>query len=418
MSFGMGLTPLFLGVGYLVGLRVATILAAGGALSWVILIPLFDWLASLDAGAWLGLPSGVAQADARTIWSGYVRFVGAGAVTCGGLISIVRTFPVMQQSIGAVFGTLRTGADSARTRIETDLPLPVVALGIVGLAAAMWLIPTFELGLAQTLLAIVLTFFFVVVSARIVGIVGSTSQPVSGMTITALLATTFVLKALGYEGATDMAASLAVAIIVCVAVALAGDISQDLKCGALIGATPRALQLGEMIGVSAAALRAGWVLFLLHQAYTIGSELLPAPQAQLMATLVQGVMQGELPWRLMLLGALLAGAAELIGVSSLAFAIGLYLPVTTTSPLIIGGLIAWWRQRRHTASEPATLFASGLIAGDALMGIGIAVLVVTGLDQRLALRSPAGAGLVEGMLTVAAFAVVAAGLVAIVKRKA
>jgi putative OPT family oligopeptide transporter len=417
MSFGMELTPLFLGVGYLVGLRVAAMLAAGGFLSWAVLIPLFDLLASLEGGDWLGVPGSVAQTEARAIWSGYVRFVGAGAVTCGGLISIVRTFPVMQQSLRAAFGSLRAGPGSARTRVETDLPLPLVVLGVGGLAAAMWLIPAFELGLAQTLLAIVLGFFFVVVSARIVGIVGSTSQPVSGMTITALLATTFILKALGYEGATGMAASLAVAIIVCVAVALAGDISQDLKCGALIGATPRALQLGEMIGVAAAALRAGWVLFLLHQAYTIGSELLPAPQAKLMATLVQGVMQGELPWRLMLLGALLAGAAEVIGASSLAFAIGLYLPVTTTTPLIIGGLVAWWQQRRQATSEPATLFASGLIAGDALMGIGIAVLVVSGLDQHLALRSPASASFFEGILTVAAFAVVAWALISMASRR-
>jgi uncharacterized oligopeptide transporter (OPT) family protein len=160
------------------------------------------------------------------------------------------------------------------------------------------------------------------------------------------------------------------------------------------------------------------VLFLLHQAYTIGSELLPAPQAKLMATLVQGVMQGELPWRLMLLGTLLAGVAELIGISSLAFAIGLYLPVTTTSPLIIGGLIAWWQQRRQAASEPATLFASGLIAGDALMGIGIAVLVVSGLDQHLALRSPTSAGFVEGVITVAAFALVGWALVSMASRKA
>lgn len=418
MSFGMEMTPLFLGVGYLVGPTVAAMLAAGGLLSWALLIPLFDLLASLGAGDWLGVPSSAAQLDARGIWSGYVRFVGAGAVTCGGLISIVRTVPVMRQSLFAAFATLRAGAaTTAPPRTETDIPLPAVVAGVIVLTLAMWLIPTFELGFAQTLLAITLSFFFVVVSARIVGIVGSTSQPVSGMTITALLATTFVLKALGYDGATGMAASLAVAIIVCVAVALAGDISQDLKCGALVGATPRALQLGEMIGVAAAALRAGWVLFLLHQAYTIGSEMLPAPQAKLMATLVQGVMQGELPWRLMLLGALLAGAAEIVGVSSLAFAIGLYLPVTTTSPLILGGLIAWWQSRKQTtSSEPATLFTSGLIAGDALMGIGIAGLVVSGLDRHLALRSLASTGLLESLCTIAPFALVAWMLVRTITR--
>lgn len=417
MSFGLELTPLFLGVGYLVGVRVAAMLAAGGLLSWAILIPVFDLLASAGAGDWLGIPASAAQADARAIWSGYVRFVGAGAVTCGGLISIVRTFPVMRQSLRAAVGTLRgSGTQAHQPRTAADIPLPIVAAGVVTLALALWLVPAFELGFVQMVLAITLAFFFVVVSARIVGIVGSTSQPVSGMTITALLTTTFVLKALGYEGVEGMAASLAVAIIVCVAVALAGDISQDLKCGALVGATPRALQLGEMIGVTAAALRAGWVLFLLHQAYTIGSEILPAPQAKLMATLVQGVMQGELPWRLMLLGALLAGAAEVIGVSSLAFAIGLYLPVTTTSPLIVGGLISWWLSRKRETSEPTTLFASGLIAGDALMGIGIAVLVVSGLDTRIALRASTSASFLEGLYTIVPFVVVAWTLIRTAKR--
>ena len=200
------------------------------------------------------------------------------------------------------------------------------------------------------------------------------------------------------------------------------DMSQDLKTGALLGATPRYLQLGEMLGTCVAALRAGWVLFLLHQAYTLGSEALPAPQARLMATLVQGVMQGELPWVLLLLGSGLALVAELSGISSLAFAIGLYLPVTTSASLILGGLVSWWvkrqtpspdlYQRRH---ERATLFASGLIAGDALMGIGIAGLVVSGLDRALALRS-ATSGPLEYVLTLVPFAALAWGLMQVARR--
>jgi putative OPT family oligopeptide transporter len=242
------------------------------------------------------------------------------------------------------------------------------------------------------------------------------------MTIAALLATSLILAALGRTGAEGMSAAITCGAVICIAIALSGDMSQDLKTGALLGATPRYLQLGEMLGTCVAALRAGWVLFLLHQAYTLGSEILPAPQAKLMATLVQGVMHGELPWALMLLGGGLALAAELIGISSLAFAIGLYLPITTTASLILGGLVSWWVKQRTPSSEiyqrqheRATLFASGLIAGDALMGIGIAGLVVSGLDRAFALRTE-GSGALEYVLTIVPFALLAWGLVRMARK--
>jgi putative OPT family oligopeptide transporter len=229
------------------------------------------------------------------------------------------------------------------------------------------------------------------------------------MTITALLVSAFVLGALGYDGRSGIAATLAVAAIVCTAIALAGDASQDLKCGALVGATPRALQLGQMIGVLAAAVRAGWVLFLLDKAYTIGSDLLPAPQAKLMATLAEGVMHGQLPWGLLALGAALAAIAELAGIASLPFAIGLYLPITTTASLIFGGLIAEGRRRPAREDDAATLFASGLIAGDALLGIAFAGVVVAGWDGLFAVRTP-GASWPDALLTIIPFALLAAVL--------
>jgi putative OPT family oligopeptide transporter len=301
-------------------------------------------------------------------------------------------------------------------RTEHDLPASVVVGGTVALGLWLWIVPTFQLDLIGALLAVGFAFVFVVVSSRMVGLVGSTSQPVSGMTIAALLATSVVLLATGHTGAVGMGAALTCGAVVCIAIALAGDMSQDLKIGALVGATPRYLQMGEILGVVVAALRAGWVLFLLHQAYTLGSETLPAPQAKLMATLVQGVMNGELPWALMLLGGGLALGAEALKIPSLAFAIGLYLPVTTSASLILGGLVSWWLQRQAPAEvysqqhERATLFASGLIAGDALMGIGIAVLVVSGLDQTLAVRA-AGSGPLEYLLTLVPFAALAWWLV-------
>jgi putative OPT family oligopeptide transporter len=408
LSFGAELTPLFLGVGYLIGVRVAATMLAGGLLAWAVLIPLFDIAAGTTAGTWLGLASDLGAMDARTIWSRFVRFVGAGGVACGGAISIARAVPLMAQSLRKTLGGFAVARGSGPpTRTETDLPVWVVGGGAALLALALWLVPAFDMGLAQAALATGFTFFFVVVSARMVGLIGSTSQPISGMTITALLVSTCSLQALGYQGPAGMAAGLAVAIVVCIGVALAGDISQDLKCGALVGATPRALQLGEMIGTVAAAVRAGWVLYLLHQAYTIGSDILPAPQAKLMATLAQGVMEGDLPWALLLLGAALAALAEVVGVSSLAFAIGLYLPVTTTTPLIVGALLARRRQSSGAPDEPATLLSSGLIAGDALVGILIAGLVVSGADRWLALRAPGTGTPLDAALTVVPFALLA-----------
>jgi putative OPT family oligopeptide transporter len=405
MSFGAELTPIFLGVGYLIGSRIAAVMLCGGLLAWAVLIPAFDLIGGTSVGTLLGVPQ-VTDLDAWEIWRRYVRFVGAGGVACGGAISIVRVLPVMIQSFRQSLAGWRVGDAAGRVRTERDLPPIVVLGGTILLALALWLTPAFDMHLVSALLAVGFSYFFVIVSARMVGLIGSTSQPVSGMTITALLGTAFTLHALGYQGQTGMAASLSVAVIVCTAIALAGDISQDLKCGALVGATPRALQLGEMIGVIAAAVRAGWVLYLLHAAYTIGSETLPAPQAKLMATLAQGVMEGNLPWGLLFLGAGLAAVAELFGLTSLAFAIGLYLPVTTTTPLILGGLLARRHRRRTDTNEPATLLASGLIAGDALTGIAIAALVVMGWDRHLALRTP-GQHVSEMWATLVPFALLA-----------
>ncbi|MGH8008431.1 MAG: OPT family oligopeptide transporter, partial [Candidatus Binatia bacterium] len=422
-AIGFELTPLFLGVGYLIGPRIASVMLLGGALGWAVLIPLFDLLAGSNIGQVFGLGDEVRQLDAFAIWSRYVRYVGAGAVATGGIVSLVRALPAMRESLNVALAGLRVGNDRAvALRTEQDLHPAWVVGGTGALGLSLWLIPTFRLGLIEALLAVGFAFVFVVVSARMVGLIGSTSQPVSGMTIAALLTISVILMALGRTGPEGMAAAVTCGAVVCIAIALAGDMSQDLKIGALLGATPRLLQFGEMLGVCVAALRAGWVLFLLHQAYTLGSEALPAPQAKLMATLVQGVMQWELPWTLMLLGSGLALIAEMVGISSLAFAIGLYLPVTTSASLILGGVVSWWVKRQTPSPdlyqkqhERVTLLASGLIAGDALMGIAIAGLVVGGLDRMLAVRSGAS-GPLEYVFTILPFAVLTWGLLRVARR--
>ncbi|HSP98754.1 MAG TPA: oligopeptide transporter, OPT family [Candidatus Dormibacteraeota bacterium] len=411
LSFGAELTPLFLGVGYLVGARIAAIMLAGGLLAWMVLIPLFDSIAGTAAGTILGLPADLATHGAQQIWSAQVRFVGAGAVACGGVWSIARAAPVMWRALSSLLAAAgaREPADVPRT--ERDLSPAVVIGATAALGLAMWLIPAYEMRWPEVALALVFSFFFVVVSGQIVGLIGTTSQPISGMTITALLVTAAVLRALGYDGRGGTAATLAVAAVVCTAAALAGDTIQDFKCGALVGATPRALELAQMIGVAVAALRAGWLLALLHAAYTLGSADLPAPQAKLMATLADGVMHGQLPWALLALGVGLAALAELAGIASLPFAIGLYLPITSTASLIFGGLIAAHWGRGHRDDDPATLFASGLIAGDALLGVVFAGLIVAGWGGALALRTPAEGGWLEAAITIIPFALLAWALI-------
>ena len=411
-TFGMELSPLFLGVGFIVGPRIAGTMLAGGVLGWTVLLPWFDAIGGGPLGAWLGVPATVHDMTATAIWSGYVRYVGAGAVTAGGISAVLRAVPVMAAAVARLRPGRRAAHGGPTPRTERDLPMPLVLAGIVAITASLWLVPAFHLSLVGTALALVFSFFFVVVSGRIVGLVGTTSQPVSGMTITALLGTSFCLAALGERGPDGITACITVGALVAIAIALAGDLAQDLKTGALLGATPRHLQIGQMIGVVAAALRAGSVLFLLHAAYTLGSPALPAPQARLMATLVTGVMDGNLPWRLMALGAALALVAEGCGVIPLAFAIGLYLPITTTAPLILGGLLRAALERRGTpVGERPVLFASGLIAGDALMGIGIAALTVSGLAGAIAVRTPGTAGEpIETLLTAAPFAALVAVL--------
>jgi len=421
-TIGFDLTPIFLGVGFIIGPSIAGVMAAGGVLAWCVLNPIVDLIAGTPVGLVFGIPASAHALDATGLWREHVRYVGAGAVTMGGIVSIVRVAPTVGRALASALAALaarrsasRAGGEveAERARTDRDLPGRVVLLGTVGCALLLWFAPGLHLSLLEVLLALVFSGFFVVVSARIVGLVGTTSQPVSGMTITALLATSLVLAALGHRGADAMAASITVGAVVAISIALAGDLAQDLKTGQLLGATPSRVQMAQMIGTFAAAIRAGWVLLLLDRAYGIGSAALPAPQARLLATLVRGVAEGQLPLAMMLAGALLALVAEGVGVSSLAFAIGLYLPVTTTAPLLIGGFVRRMLDRRRTGEEQqggavaehgrATLVASGLVAGDALAGIATAGLVVVGFDRLLRLRAPGSLGALEPVATVVAF---------------
>jgi putative OPT family oligopeptide transporter len=386
-AIGFEPTPLLLGVGYLIGIRIAAVMLAGSLLGHVVLIPLFDWLGQgLDAPLAPGTEL-IRNMDAMALRGAYIKYIGAGGVAFGGAWSILRTLPQVGASIRSSVRALalaREGRAVART--ERDISLKWVGMGLVALAAAIALLPNLRssswgagTSLLMAALAVIFSFFFVAVSARTVGLVGSTSQPVSGMTITAVLASSLVIAALGHIGRGGQFAAMTIGAIVCISICLSGDMAQDLKTGALVGATPKYIQFGQLIGTVGAALRAGFILWLLHQAYHLGSPALAAPQADLMAQLVRGATGGKLPWALLLTGAGIGLVVELCGLSALAFSIGLYLPIATWPPIFVGGLLAWIVSRRRGGEaehERGTLFASGLVAGDALMGIGISMLAV------------------------------------------
>ena len=355
---GIDLSPSLLGVGYILGLRISSLVLAGGLLGWAVLIPLIARFSGVSV---------VSADDLFSIWSHDVRFIGAGAVLMGGLVSLGKSAKYILKALGQVslsFGKSR------------DLPMAYVLGGLAVVIVAMPLL----LGLSfwLSILLVVFAFLFVAVSSRIVGIVGSSSNPVSGMTIAALFAISLLFAAMGMKDTKAMFLAMTFGAVVCIAAAIAGDTSQDLKTGYLVGATPWKQQVAELLGVLFVALVIGYVLKLLDAAYHIGSRDLSAPQATIMSMVVKGVMSGTVPWVLILSGMAIALVVELLGVDSLPVAVGLYLPVELSTPLFVGGLLSHFL--RH---DDGTLYASGLVAGDALMGIVIAILVVLGVNLEL-----------------------------------
>jgi len=357
----MDLSPALGGVGYILGRRIALWLAAGGVLGWGVLLPLY--------AHWSGTPLQGPE-DAYRIWSEVIRYIGAGAVLAGGVWSFVKSLSTLIRS------------RFWRTSGSGDLPLRWVLAGYGVLFLLLW--GAAGLPWLGVLLSLLFGFLFVGVSARITGMVGSSSNPVSGMTIATLLLVSLLFVKLGWTGIPGMMAALTVGAVVCMAAAVAGDTAQDLKTGQLVGATPYRQQLGELYGVLVAALVMGGVVLLLHRAYGIGSRELSAPQATLMALVVKGTFAGSLPWDLLLGGMVLAGVVEMLGVSSLPVAVGLYLPLELSVPILVGSLF----RPRAGEVDRGVLYASGLVAGDALAGLAAAGLVVLGIRGTLPVHVP------------------------------
>jgi putative OPT family oligopeptide transporter len=390
-QLGTEVSAALFGVGYILGPRIAAIMVGGGLLSSLVIIPLIAWWgAGRTVPLYPETTRLIVDMAPGTLWTRYVRYIGAGAVATGGLITLIRSIPTMIESfrIGAKQIRERLGGGDSRAvlRTQSDLSLKVVAIGVVLLVLVMALVPQVfgaledfgHRGLAAVLVA-VFAFFFVTVSSRIVGLVGVTSNPTSGMTIATLLATSSLFLFLGWTDDLGKMAALTIGTVVAIAASIAGDTSQDLKTGFLVGATPHRQQTGELVGVLTSAVFVCLTVILLGNAYGFGSEDLAAPQATLMKLVIDGVLQQSLPWALVGSGVALAIVAELFRIPSLPFAVGVYLPVSTMVPVFFGGLLRWRLQRGASSEEESArrrergvLLGSGLVGGEGLMGVAIA----------------------------------------------
>ncbi|SET58061.1 OPT family oligopeptide transporter [[Clostridium] polysaccharolyticum] len=371
-GFGADVLPALVSVGYICGIKISTVMFAGGALGWFVLMPLI----SMFGGDTVLFPSDVAISAMGTwaIWKSYIKYIGAGAVAAGGIISLIKSMPLIVSTFGKAmkdYGNKEFGDSSVRT--DADIPMKHILVAIVAIAVVMWLVPALPVNFFGALIIIIFGFFFATVSARLVGLVGSSNNPVSGMTIATLLVATLFLKYTGQTGYAGMVSAIAIGSVICIIAAISGDTSQDLKTGYILGATPKKQQIGEIIGVIAASIAIGGVLYLLNAAWTFDSAELPAPQAVLMKMIVEGVMNANLPWGLVGAGACLAVVIELLGIPVLPFAVGLYLPVHLSAGIMAGGLIRFVVEKKNKDVEPGILFSSGMIAGEGLVGILLAV---------------------------------------------
>jgi putative OPT family oligopeptide transporter len=377
---GLDAIPALLGVGYILGPRISAVMMAGGVLGTVVLVPMIAFFASGNPSAiFPSLQQAVSAMSGEEIRVTYVRYIGAGAVTMGGIMSLLKALPALFRSLATAASRMRSAGAAQAIRTDRDIPGWIVLAGSAAIGLLSWTLAPENPWVIP--MVMVFGFIFVTVSSRIVGLVGSSSSPVSGMTIATLLGTTVLFVSMGYTGASGMVAALFVGTVVCVAVCTAGDISQDLKTGFILGATPWKQQLGMFAGIVAGTAVIGSIVYLLGNTYGFVADAqhphpLQAPQANLMAMIIDGVMHGRLPWDLMFLGMFLALVVELFGVSSLAFAVGLYLPVGLSVGVMMGGLVRWARagiNAEESGEDAGVLYSSGLIAGEALIGIAIAV---------------------------------------------
>ena len=388
-AIGTQIYPAVMSVGYICGPKISSYMFAGGLVSWLVLIPmivLFGSSITMYPGT-VSIGEIFADSGASGIWSTYIRYIGAGALAAGGVISLIKSLPLIVRTFRDAIKGMSGSKNQNPARTAQDLNIRIVLISILLLTLAVWLIPAIPISLLGAIIVVIFGFFFATVSSRMVGLVGSSNNPVSGMAIATLLITTLILKLTGEAGASGMQAAIAIGSIICIVSAIAGDTSQDLKTGYLLGATPKKQQIGELIGVIAAALAIGGTLYLLDSAWGFGTQELAAPQATLMKMVIEGIMGGNLPWGLILIGVFLALFIEILGIPVLPFAIGIYLPVQLNACIMVGGLIRLFFDRMKESDKKkgiindGILFCSGMIAGEGLVGIILAILAVFGFGS-------------------------------------
>lgn len=392
---GMEVYPALLGVGYIVGPKIASYMFVGSLFGWMVIIPMIclfgadTWMYPADVGTTIGQL--YAEGGAGALWGSYVRYIGAGAIATGGIISLIKSFPLIVTTFRDSIRSMKGSKNTSDARTAQDLPMSIVLIGIVAMIVIIWLVPAIPVTILGALLIVVFGFFFATVSSRMVGLIGSSNNPVSGMAIATLLIATITIKATGDSGITGMTGAIAIGSVICIIAAIAGDTSQDLKTGYLLGATPKKQQIGELVGVVASGLAIGGVLYLLNAAWGYGGAEVPAPQATLMKMIVEGIMGGELPWNLVFVGVFLALGLEILRIPVMPFAIGLYLPIYLNASIMIGGVVRMFMDDRKNVdaktkerqSTDGTLYCAGMIAGEGLVGILLAILAVCGVTMDL-----------------------------------
>ncbi len=392
-EIGTQIYPAVMSVGYICGPRISSYMFAGGVLSWMVIIPLIVLFGEnlILAPGTEEIGALYAAGGASSIWGTYIRYIGAGALAAGGIISLIKSLPLIIKTFKDAIKSISAGGAVSTDRTSKDISMVTVIVSIIILTLLVWIVPAIPVNPIGAIIVVIFGFFFATVSSRMVGLVGSSNNPVSGMAIATLLIATVILKATGSEGSQGFQAAIAIGSIICIVAAIAGDTSQDLKTGYLLGSTPRNQQIGEVIGVVAAAFAIGGTLYLLDSAWGFGTDELAAPQATLMKMIIEGVMSAQLPWSLVLIGVCIAVVVEIIGIPVLPFAIGVYLPVQLNACIMVGGLVRLAldkmkmkdEKKKNAIVNDGILFCSGMIAGEGLVGILLAVLAIFGIGEMI-----------------------------------